>query len=265
MFLLILALVDFSLILGIWLAAAVRTGTSLNRTFSYMLVHDSVLFGQYIGWLSYHGVVLIAFGAKAAMDYKSAVSSHASPDPNDRDIMHCCGRMTDATRHLISAFMTAIFLSFSLLSECGFIQVAIFPTNTMSIPHAIWAGTAFISVLIAQLALLVKRMVLCTYKKGYATWLSVFVFNIMFVIAIFVLLILFVVIDTGQLEFALMLCMSVCYAFQLFDFIHQINCPRMHAEHTKATTVIGVNLKRSYLHPTEYKKNMVVPYDEKNI
>jgi hypothetical protein len=208
--------------------------------------------------------VLLAFAIKTAMDYKSAVSSNLTPHPDDNDVIHCCGRMSDATRHLISAFMTAIFISFSLLSECGFIQVAIFPTNTMSVPHAIWAGTAFISVLIAQTALLIKRMVLCTYKRGYASWLVLFVFNIMFVIAIFVLLVMFAVLDTGQLEFALMLCMSVCYAFQLFDFMHQINCPRMHEKHTQPTTVISVNLRRSFLHPTDFKKNMVVPYDEKN-
>ena len=263
MLLFILALVDFVVILSIWVDAAIRTGTYLNRTFSYMLVHDATLRGQYNGWISYHGVVLLAFGIKVASDYKSAVSSHTNPDIDNHDTIHCCGRMSDATRHLISAFMTGIYLSFSILSEAGFIQVAIFPTNTMSIPHALWAGAAFISVLITQTALLIKRLVLCTNKMGYFSWLIFFAFNIMLVIAIFILLVLFVVLDTGQLEFAIMLCMSFGYAFQLVDFMHQFTCPMMHEKHTSNTTTIAMKLGRYYLHPTHSEKNMVVSYEEK--
>jgi hypothetical protein len=256
-FLSIILTIDIALLLSFWIESVVRTNTHFSQTFSWLLATDEVLQGQYLGWLPYHLFVALTFTIKEVVSYKSPVCG-----TKEHNSAHCCGGVSSKCRHAMVGICIGLSTGFTLLTIPGFILIYVFPTTTMSTPHAVWAAVTFVSLFLLHFFLMVKRYMLCTYKKNKLGWYTLLTLDTMFVIAIFVLLILFVILDTGQLEFAIVTCVMVAYVFQLAEFYLQSDCIETHKISTAPTTHITFNLKR-YLYPAiGSEKNKLLSYEE---
>lgn len=256
-FLTIILTIDIAVLLSIWIESVVRTNTHFSQTFSWLLAQDTVLQGQYVGWLPFHIFVALTFTIKEVVSYKSPVCG-----TNDHKSVHCCGSFTGKCRHATVGICIGLSTGFTLLTIPGFILIYVFPTTTMSVPHAVWAAVTFVSLFLLHFFLMLKRYLLCTYKKNKIGWLTLLALDTMFVIAIFVLLILFVVLDTGQLEFAIVTCVMVAYMFQLGEFILQSECVETHKVASAPVKTINFNLKRYLYSAIGSEKNKLLSYEE---
>lgn len=263
-FMTLMALTSFLFITCIWILATSRTAEGFTQTFSYMLATDPVLMSQYEGWLPIQTIVTLLFIYKTCSDLKDVIAAEELPDPNNEEVVHCCGTMSNEMRHSISTWTTAFYSAFGITSIFGFILIACFPTTSMSFAHNIYAAYTFLSVFLMQASLFVKRLVLCVHKTGRCEWYTVLILNGMLVIAIFVLLILFAVFITGQLEFAMTMCMCACWGFQIYDFSHQIRCPYTRAAHEAPVVTITLDLKRYLLQATGAEKNKLLSYGKED-
>lgn len=234
MFMIVFYILGFGLYISTWVTALLNTDSSFTETLSQMIAEDEVSYWLFFAFIMCFILLNLIYIIFRHLEIPGPIPPPLNQLEEDEKRRinpgaYCCPRGCQLY-HIQQLFnySFAIYLAAFFLSAIGLVLLWLFKQTIESDLHAVFATIAFVTFVLQQAALFLNRVAFRWYQRKTipVRYRILLVLDAFLVLVNIVLLILFGVLRTPQLEFALGLGLTIYPIFQLTDLHHDRSCEK---------------------------------------
>ncbi len=227
--LLFLFLINSGFFMTIW-AIGVSQPSNHNfvHTLSYMMAHSEELQTLYIIWWSVYTLTNIYILYIVLYYDIEEVKNEDTEEIRKRSCCNYCHSCTIKNKGKLYMAATGLYIPFLGIKLLGLFCLWAFPVNEDGDSHFVFTASAIIASIIVSISLFLRRLTIRTYICIHPSVLWVLIFNFICILGSVTLSIIFVIFQTGAIEFSLAICIDLDQIYQIIDYTWNLEC-----EHTQ--------------------------------